>query len=57
MVEKLEINNKVEDAVKDDKKIFNFTKDGVVVKAATLEEAQEIYKKTIKENKESKNNG
>ena len=38
---------------KEEGEIYNFTQAGIVVRAKNLEEATELYKQTLKENKES----
>jgi len=71
MADKKDTNNKVEEPTKEapvnliredeevelikQKQIFNFPTAGVSIEAGSLEEAQEIYSKTLKENKESDN--
>lgn len=55
MTEPTETTKKIETPVKQEGQIWNFTQDGVVVRADSLEEAQKIFNKIVKENKESDN--
>lgn len=52
MTDKIE---KVEAPAKEQLQLFNFTKHGIVIEAKNLQEAQEKFAKTLKENKESDN--
>lgn len=53
MTEKTEKTEKAEPSTKEALQLFNFTRAGVTIEAKNLQEAQEIYKKTL--TKESDN--
>lgn len=55
MTDTTETNKKAEEPVKQEGQIWNFTQDGIVVRADSLKEAQKIYNKIVKDNKESDN--
>lgn len=59
MTENIETTKKTEKTATPDlnegKTLYNFTTEGIVVYAKSLEEAQEIYHKTLKDTKESNN--
>jgi hypothetical protein len=55
MTDKIETTKKIEEPTKGKVETFNFTRDGIVIKAKNLEEATKQLKKTLTENKESNN--
>lgn len=59
MTDKIETTKKAEakaeEKIVEQGQVFNFTQDNFVVRAASLAEAQKLYKNTLKEKKESQN--